>query len=139
MSVTLNPVQSMNPNHKFWSLYTVSQDICTCYPDFLIKRVYFQIFWAIGACFEVLLALAVMPTLGWRWLLGLSAVPLLIFSCCCFVSSHKKILSNLKYVNHFLFLIFVLLNSNHIKCHLVHSKNPGLRQALISCEVTWSR
>lgn len=43
-----------------------------------------EIFWAIGACFEVLLALAVMPTLGWRWLLGLSAVPLLFFSCCCF-------------------------------------------------------
>lgn len=44
-----------------------------------------QIFWAIGACFEVLLALIVMPTLGWRWLLALSAVPLLIFSICCFV------------------------------------------------------
>ncbi|XP_012704812.2 synaptic vesicle 2-related protein [Fundulus heteroclitus] len=36
-------------------------------------------FWAIGAVFEVLLALWVMPTLGWRWLLGLSAIPLAIF------------------------------------------------------------
>lgn len=43
-----------------------------------------EIFWAIGACFEVLLALGVMPTLGWRWLLGLSALPLLVFSACCF-------------------------------------------------------
>lgn len=43
-----------------------------------------EIFWAIGACFEVLLALAVMPTLGWRYLLGFSAIPLLVFSGCCF-------------------------------------------------------
>ncbi|WAR02689.1 SVOP-like protein [Mya arenaria] len=50
-----------------------------------------EIFWAIGACFEVLLALAVMPTLGWRWLLGLSAVPLLIFSCCCAASKRGSV------------------------------------------------
>ncbi|XP_025092946.1 synaptic vesicle 2-related protein-like isoform X3 [Pomacea canaliculata] len=42
-----------------------------------------EIFWAIGACFEVLLALLIMPTLGWQWLLGLSSLPLLIFACCC--------------------------------------------------------
>uniref|UniRef100_A0AAX7V7R7 Major facilitator superfamily (MFS) profile domain-containing protein n=1 Tax=Astatotilapia calliptera TaxID=8154 RepID=A0AAX7V7R7_ASTCA len=41
-------------------------------------------FWAIGAVFEVLLALMVMPDLGWRWLLGLSTVPLAIFVCFCF-------------------------------------------------------
>ncbi|XP_062291140.1 synaptic vesicle 2-related protein [Scomber scombrus] len=41
-------------------------------------------FWAIGAVFEVLLALLVMPTLGWRWLLGLSALPMAIFVCFCF-------------------------------------------------------
>ena len=46
----------------------------------------FQVFWAIGACFEVLLALIVMPTLGWQWLLGFSAIPLLIFAICCVVS-----------------------------------------------------
>ena len=46
----------------------------------------FQVFWAIGACFEVLLALIVMPTLGWQWLLGFSAIPLLIFAVCCVVS-----------------------------------------------------
>lgn len=43
-----------------------------------------EIFWAIGACFEVLLALVVMPWLGWQWLLGLSALPLLLFSICCY-------------------------------------------------------
>lgn len=36
-------------------------------------------FWALGACMEVLLALFVMPSLGWQWLLGLSAVPLVLF------------------------------------------------------------
>lgn len=41
-------------------------------------------FWALGACFEVLLALTVMPTLGWRWLLGLSTLPAIAFVCVCF-------------------------------------------------------
>ncbi|XP_047426393.1 synaptic vesicle 2-related protein [Mugil cephalus] len=41
-------------------------------------------FWAIGAVFEVLLALWIMPTLGWRWLLGLSTIPMAIFVCFCF-------------------------------------------------------
>ncbi|XP_073334329.1 synaptic vesicle 2-related protein-like [Pagrus major] len=41
-------------------------------------------FWAIGAVFEVLLALWIMPTLGWRWLLGLSTIPMAIFVCFSF-------------------------------------------------------
>ncbi|XP_029024039.1 synaptic vesicle 2-related protein [Betta splendens] len=41
-------------------------------------------FWAIGAVFEVLMALWVMPTLGWRWLLGLSTIPMAIFVSFCF-------------------------------------------------------
>ncbi|XP_070706529.1 synaptic vesicle 2-related protein-like isoform X2 [Pempheris klunzingeri] len=41
-------------------------------------------FWAIGAVFEVLLALWIMPTHGWRWLLGLSTLPMIIFVCLCF-------------------------------------------------------
>lgn len=45
-----------------------------------------QIFWAVGTVFEVLLAILVMPTLGWRWLLGLSTIPLFIFAILCFVS-----------------------------------------------------
>ncbi|KAF0031456.1 synaptic vesicle 2-related protein [Scophthalmus maximus] len=40
-------------------------------------------FWAVGTVFEVLLALWVMPTLGWRWLLGLSTLPMAIFVCFC--------------------------------------------------------
>jgi hypothetical protein len=40
----------------------------------------FQCFWALGACFEVLLALLIMPTLGWHWLLALSTIPLLAFA-----------------------------------------------------------
>ncbi|XP_041825115.1 synaptic vesicle 2-related protein-like [Melanotaenia boesemani] len=41
-------------------------------------------FWAIGAVLEVLLALWIMPTLGWRWLLGLSTIPVTIFVSLCF-------------------------------------------------------
>lgn len=42
-----------------------------------------NVFWSIGAVLEVLLAILVMPTLGWRWLLGFSALPLLVFSVFC--------------------------------------------------------
>ncbi|KAI3388215.1 hypothetical protein SNEBB_006316 [Seison nebaliae] len=61
----------------------------TLYAEFLPARhrarcvILVEVFWAIGACFEVLLALAVMPTLGWRWLLGLSALPELLFALFC--------------------------------------------------------
>ncbi|CAM6129453.1 unnamed protein product [Calypogeia fissa] len=37
-----------------------------------------SLFWTLGSIVEALLAWAVMPTLGWRWLLGLSSVPLAI-------------------------------------------------------------
>lgn len=53
--------------------------ICDCFFSL------WQVFWAIGTVFEVLLAVLVMPTLGWRWLLILSALPLLLFAVLCFV------------------------------------------------------
>ena len=34
-----------------------------------------QISWAAGTMFEIVLASIVIPTLGWRWLLVLSAIP----------------------------------------------------------------
>ncbi len=37
-------------------------------------------FWAIGAVFLAFLAWAVMPSLGWRYLVGLSTVPLTLFA-----------------------------------------------------------
>jgi hypothetical protein len=46
----------------------------------MTKLCVFQCFWALGACFEVLLALVVMPTLGWQWLLALSTIPLMAFA-----------------------------------------------------------
>ncbi|XP_064618538.1 synaptic vesicle 2-related protein-like isoform X1 [Lineus longissimus] len=61
----------------------------TLYAEFLPSSVrakcvvLIELFWAIGACFETILALVVMPTLGWRWLLGLSSLPLLIFAIFC--------------------------------------------------------
>lgn len=38
-----------------------------------------QLFWSFGAMLEIVLALIIMPTLGWRWLLGLSVVPMGMF------------------------------------------------------------
>lgn len=41
-------------------------------------------FWPVGACLEVALAMFVMPTLGWRYLLGFTSIPLFIFGFFCF-------------------------------------------------------
>lgn len=37
-----------------------------------------EVFWAIGTVFEVFLALLIMPTWGFRWLLAVSAIPLIL-------------------------------------------------------------
>ncbi|RNA37835.1 synaptic vesicle 2-related [Brachionus plicatilis] len=42
-----------------------------------------NLFWSLGACLEVSLAIVVMPSLGWRWLLAFSSLPLLIFAVFC--------------------------------------------------------
>lgn len=41
------------------------------------------VFWAIGGCTEVLLAFFIMPKLGWRWLLGVTSTPLILFMFLC--------------------------------------------------------
>ena len=51
-----------------------------------------------GACFEVALALVVMPTLGWQWLLALSTGPLLAFALVCPVSNCILVALNLSIV-----------------------------------------
>ncbi|KAK2504190.1 hypothetical protein MC885_016376, partial [Smutsia gigantea] len=62
----------------------------TLYAEFLPMKarakciLLIEVFWAIGTVFEVILAVFVMPSLGWRWLLILSAVPLLLFAVLCF-------------------------------------------------------
>ncbi len=48
------------------------QPVCRCV-------ILLDCFWALGACFEVLLAAAVMPWGGWRLLLALSSLPALAF------------------------------------------------------------
>jgi len=61
----------------------------TLYAEFLptVQRgkcvVLLDCFWALGACLEVVLAMLVMPTLGWRWLLALSSLPSLGFVLAC--------------------------------------------------------
>ncbi|XP_066974498.1 synaptic vesicle 2-related protein isoform X2 [Macrobrachium rosenbergii] len=57
----------------------------TLYAEFLPAQqrgkcvVLLDCFWAVGACAEVILALWVMPTMGWTGLLGLSTLPLIFF------------------------------------------------------------
>ncbi|XP_056312918.1 synaptic vesicle 2-related protein [Danio aesculapii] len=61
----------------------------TLYTEFLPVKsrgtaiVLLGVFWAVGAVFEVVLALLVMPTLGWKWLLAFSNLPLLVFAASC--------------------------------------------------------
>jgi len=90
-------LSSMSPNYT-WLLILrglvgfaigCSPQSVTLYAEFLPCKqrakcvVLLDCFWALGACFEVLLALIVMPTLGWKWLLVLSTAPLLGFACVC--------------------------------------------------------
>ncbi|XP_063050292.1 synaptic vesicle 2-related protein [Engraulis encrasicolus] len=62
----------------------------TLYAEFLPMKsratciLLIEIFWAFGTVFEVLLAIMVMPTLGWRWLLAFSTLPLCLFAVLCF-------------------------------------------------------
>ncbi|XP_031711837.1 synaptic vesicle 2-related protein isoform X1 [Anarrhichthys ocellatus] len=62
----------------------------TLYSEFLPEKsrgicvMLISAFWALGSVFAVLLALLTMPTLGWRWLLGLSTIPMAIFLCFSF-------------------------------------------------------
>ena len=63
----------------------------TLYAEFLPMAqrakcvVLIESFWAVGAAFEALLALFIMETWGWRWLLIFSSLPLLFFAISCFV------------------------------------------------------
>ncbi|XP_050521015.1 synaptic vesicle 2-related protein isoform X2 [Daktulosphaira vitifoliae] len=90
-------LSSMSPNYT-WLLILrglvgfaigCSPQSVTLYAEFLPCKqrakcvVLLDCFWALGACFEVVLALIVMPILGWRWLLILSTAPLLGFACIC--------------------------------------------------------
>ncbi|NWI70403.1 SVOP protein, partial [Todus mexicanus] len=75
-------------NMTFFSMFPLRR--VTLYAEFLPMKarakciLLIEVFWAIGTVFEVLLAVLVMPTLGWRWLLILSALPLLLFAVLCF-------------------------------------------------------
>ncbi|XP_071848731.1 synaptic vesicle 2-related protein-like isoform X1 [Apostichopus japonicus] len=61
----------------------------TLYAEYLPSKVrgicviFIEIFWALGAVFEVTLALVIMPTLGWKYLLVLSSLPVLLFVTLC--------------------------------------------------------
>ncbi|XP_050728587.1 synaptic vesicle 2-related protein-like [Eriocheir sinensis] len=61
----------------------------TLYAEFLPTHqrgkcvVLLDCFWAMGACAEVILALWVMPDLGWNGLLALSIIPLVLFIIVC--------------------------------------------------------
>ena len=69
-------------------MFQVPQSV-TLYAEFLPTKqrgkcvVLLDCFWALGACLEVILAMLVMPSLGWRWLLALSALPSLCFVLAC--------------------------------------------------------
>ena len=83
-------VRNMSSNMHFFRV--------TLYAEFLPMAqrakcvVLIESFWAVGAAFEAILALFIMETWGWRWLLIFSSLPLLFFAIACFV---RNISSNL--------------------------------------------
>ncbi|EDV23562.1 uncharacterized protein TRIADDRAFT_27661 [Trichoplax adhaerens] len=87
---------AMSPSY-FWIVLTRglagfgisgSAQAVTLYSEFLPVKtrarsvVFLQLFSSLGANFEVILALIVMPTLGWRYLVAFSSLPCLAF---CFM------------------------------------------------------
>ncbi|CAL1543901.1 unnamed protein product [Lymnaea stagnalis] len=87
-------LSSLSPNY-WWILATrfvvgcglgATPQAMTYYSEFLPTKFRgpcmfaIAIMWAVGSCLEAALALVVMDTLGWRWLLGISSLPLLAFS-----------------------------------------------------------
>lgn len=52
-------------------------------------------FWSLGAIFESLVAMFVVPTLGWRWLIGISSLPLLLvlLASCWLTESPRWLIS----------------------------------------------
>ena len=71
---------------KFLPIFNMHDQISNQNPFWFL----WQVFWAIGTVVEVLLALVVMPTLGWQYLLFFSAIPVLIFCICCKVRRGKS-------------------------------------------------
>ncbi|CAH1393430.1 unnamed protein product [Nezara viridula] len=91
-------LSSLSPNYMWililrgiagFAIGCIPQSV-TLYSEFLptMQRakcvVLLDCFWALGACFEVVLALLIMPTMGRQWLLFLSTAPILAFT---FISS----------------------------------------------------
>jgi len=59
--------------------------ICSvCFSTYCDQLFPFQLFWAIGAMLEAVLALVIMTNVdndtNWRWLLGVSAIPVGLLS-----------------------------------------------------------
>ncbi|KAL8619134.1 hypothetical protein ACOMHN_019406 [Nucella lapillus] len=45
--------------------------------------VFSEVFWALGSLFEILIAALVTPSLGWRWLVGISSLPVFVAIIAC--------------------------------------------------------
>uniref|UniRef100_A0A2C9M8D3 Major facilitator superfamily (MFS) profile domain-containing protein n=1 Tax=Biomphalaria glabrata TaxID=6526 RepID=A0A2C9M8D3_BIOGL len=62
--------------------------------------VFGTIFWTIGGIFEILLAMIVVPALGWRWLLVFSAIPVLLASFgLLFIPESARFLAGAGYID----------------------------------------
>lgn len=85
-------ISALSPNYtwllilRFFTGFGIggAPQAVTLYSEFLPMKtrsrciMAIETFWAIGTVFEVFLALIIMPTLGFRWLLAVSAFPLVI-------------------------------------------------------------
>ncbi|GMS82856.1 hypothetical protein PENTCL1PPCAC_5031, partial [Pristionchus entomophagus] len=44
--------------------------------------IFLKCFWAVGAAIDAGLAIVILPSLGWRWLVAVTAIPLALFGIC---------------------------------------------------------
>ncbi|XP_059174127.1 putative transporter SVOPL isoform X2 [Physella acuta] len=68
--------------------------------------VFGTIFWTLGSVFEISLAMVVVPSLGWRWLLAISAIPALV--CCVgllFIPESARFLAAAGYIDNALTIL----------------------------------
>lgn len=87
-------VKNLNPQRKKWEIVVhnnemgVKKNFLPLKFKLLTQSVFvcFQFFWALGSTFMVVVALIVMPTLGWRWMTAFATVPVIIFIILCRVS-----------------------------------------------------
>ena len=64
--------------------------------------------WGLGSAFEVWMAYTIIPTLGWRYLVVFSSLPMIITALCIWVTTLNPKLQEFRILSHFLLMLPLL-------------------------------